>query len=129
MPRSTVNKRPPAKTLSATSAKPPPKHTADEEEGLFLRLRSIDSPEIRGVLARMDTREDDHPRAARDHVGAGRPGRKWLGSGGVSQEDENIIAATLTRRRCQDRRPPRVERTLRGAHPKVSIGVQEWKLR
>ena len=37
-----------------------PKHTADEEESLFPRLRRIDNAELRVALAHLDALEEDH---------------------------------------------------------------------
>jgi len=37
-----------------------PKHTADEEQSLFPRLRRIDDPEIRSAFAKLDRLEEDH---------------------------------------------------------------------
>jgi hemerythrin-like domain-containing protein len=64
-----------------------PKHTADEEESLFPRLRKIDSPDIEAVLARIDSLEQDHECADRSHVEVDRLGRLWLTAGHLSSED------------------------------------------
>lgn len=40
-----------------------PKHTADEEESLFPRLRQIQDPEIEKALASLDALEADHHKA------------------------------------------------------------------
>src|SRR6476620_7749063 len=45
-----------------------PKHTADEEETLFPRLRAIGRPEVNAVLAKVDALEKDHTRAAESHA-------------------------------------------------------------
>src|SRR5215831_17612840 len=45
-----------------------PKHTADEEESLFPRLRSAGSADIDAMLARMDSLEQDHECADRSHL-------------------------------------------------------------
>ena len=52
-----------------------PKHTADEEESLFPRLRRIESPDIEAVLARIESLEQDHECADRSHVEVDRLGR------------------------------------------------------
>src|SRR5579864_7216969 len=44
-----------------------PKHTADEEESLFPRLRRIDLARTRAILARIDCLEQDHECAGRAH--------------------------------------------------------------
>jgi hemerythrin-like domain-containing protein len=60
-----------------------PKHTADEEESLFPRLRALRRPEDQAVLARMDALEEDHARAERSHAEIDRLGQAWLASGSL----------------------------------------------
>src|SRR5262252_1383117 len=55
-----------------------PKHTADEEESLFPRLRSLDGTDIDAVLTRVDSLEQDHECADRSHVEVDRLGQLWL---------------------------------------------------
>jgi len=45
-----------------------PKHTADEEESLFPRLRRLQDPEIEGALATLDALEGDHRKAEALHA-------------------------------------------------------------
>jgi hemerythrin-like domain-containing protein len=45
-----------------------PKHTKDEEESLFPRLRQIHNPEIENALSALDALEDDHRRAGALHA-------------------------------------------------------------
>lgn len=45
-----------------------PKHTADEEESLFPRLRRLHNPEIEKVLATLETLEADHRKANTLHA-------------------------------------------------------------
>jgi hemerythrin-like domain-containing protein len=61
-----------------------PKHTADEEESLFPRLRRLDNPEIDSVLARIDSLEQDHECADRNHAEIDRLGQLWLAHGQLS---------------------------------------------
>src|SRR5213595_3170992 len=37
-----------------------PKHTADEEQSLFPRLRALSSPEVQSAFSRLDELEGDH---------------------------------------------------------------------
>lgn len=60
-----------------------PKHTADEELSLFPRLRSLDQPEVKAVLTRIDALERDHARAVQMHEEVDRLGREWLLSGSL----------------------------------------------
>ena len=45
-----------------------PKHTADEEESLFPRLRQIDDPRIEAALATLHTLEADHRKTESLHA-------------------------------------------------------------
>ena len=64
-----------------------PKHTADEEEGLFPRLRSLDRPELQTMLERINSLENDHARANRSHAEVDRLGHEWLTSGSLAPLD------------------------------------------
>lgn len=64
-----------------------PKHTADEEESLFPRLRRLGTREAAEVLARIDSLEHDHQIAERHHAEVDRLGSLWLGQGRLSSED------------------------------------------
>src|SRR5207302_10152205 len=72
-----------------------PKHTADEEESLFPRLRSLDVPGLEAVLARIDSLEQDHECAERSHVEVDRLGRLWLANGRLSPEDASRLSTLL----------------------------------
>lgn len=61
-----------------------PKHTADEEETLFPKLRQIERNEVKAVLAMLDSLEDDHVRANTIHTEVDRIGQNWLESGSLS---------------------------------------------
>lgn len=45
-----------------------PKHTADEEESLFPRLRQIQDPEVEKALVTLDSLEADHRKATTLHA-------------------------------------------------------------
>jgi iron-sulfur cluster repair protein YtfE (RIC family) len=45
-----------------------PKHTADEEESLFPRLRQIHHPDVESALAALNALENEHRRAAALHA-------------------------------------------------------------
>jgi hypothetical protein len=88
------------RTLLATSLRyfreSAPKHTADEEESLFPRLRSLDVPGFAAVLARVDSLEQDHECAERVHVEVDRLGRLWLAKGRLSPEDGSRFSTLLS---------------------------------
>jgi hemerythrin-like domain-containing protein len=64
-----------------------PKHTADEEESLFPRLRKIADAELAGTLAEMERLEEDHRRVAPLHDEMDTLGRRWLDAGQLSPDD------------------------------------------
>jgi len=55
-----------------------PKHTADEEESLFPRLRQLQDPEIEKALATLDALEADHRKANTLHAEVDSLGVKCL---------------------------------------------------
>jgi hemerythrin-like domain-containing protein len=69
-----------------------PKHTADEEESLFPRLRQLNASGIDAVLSRIDSLEHDHECADRSHAEVGRLGQIWLKDGQLSPEDAAVFA-------------------------------------
>ena len=72
-----------------------PKHTADEEESLFPRLRQINRPEVQALLARVDTLEQEHICAGKEHEEVGRLGRIWLDEGSLSPERMARLSTVL----------------------------------
>lgn len=74
-----------------------PKHTADEEESLFPRLRGFDSPEAKAVLMQVDALEDDHERAETAHREVERLGQEWLIRGQLPAEDASRFDQLLAK--------------------------------
>ena len=72
-----------------------PKHTADEEESLFPRLRGSD--DARSSLACLAELEHDHETAARDHDLIDKLGQHWLSSGVLAGGDLDQIRQGLQR--------------------------------
>jgi hemerythrin-like domain-containing protein len=72
-----------------------PKHTADEEETLFPRLRGLDRPEVKAVIAKADLLETDHARADRSHAQVDRLGQAWLAAGSLSPADAAQFSALM----------------------------------
>src|SRR5215467_6838427 len=58
-----------------------PKHTADEEESLFPRLRQIDNAELQAALAHLDALEQDHRWAEPLHEVVDLVGGEYLANG------------------------------------------------
>ena len=63
-----------------------PKHTADEEESLFPRLRRMHDPEVERAIETLDPLEHEHRRADSLHAEVDRIGRQWL-------ERDSLIAS------------------------------------
>ena len=72
-----------------------PKHTADEEESLFPRLRQTGSAEA--ALKCLAELEDDHQAAARDHELVDALGRRWIGIGALTADDLRQLREALAR--------------------------------
>ena len=64
-----------------------PKHTADEEESLFPRLRQIQDPEVEAVFSKLEQLEDEHRWAAPLHADVDRLGAQYLSSGSLSSPE------------------------------------------
>ena len=69
-----------------------PKHTADEEETLFPRLRSLDRPELKALLEKIRSLESDHAWAERSHAEVDRLGQQWLAAGSLEADDAERFA-------------------------------------
>lgn len=72
-----------------------PKHTADEEESLFPRLRRLDVPGLPAVLARIDSLEQDHECAERSHGEVDRLGQLWLSHGRLPPMEASRLSDLL----------------------------------
>jgi hemerythrin-like domain-containing protein len=75
---------------------PATKHTADEEESLFPRLRSVDTPEARAVLEKLEELEKEHAHAEKSHAEVDRLGRAWLSAGSLAPVDAATFSALVT---------------------------------
>jgi hemerythrin-like domain-containing protein len=76
-----------------------PKHTADEEESLFPRLRRIERVELRALIARIESLEHEHVCAERSHSEADDLGRLWLRDGTLPLEQASRLLALLVQLR------------------------------
>ena len=74
-----------------------PRHTADEEESLFPRLRSSRDPAARTALASLAALEADHTVAAQDHAVVDRLGHNWIDNGPLSEQEHSTVSAALSR--------------------------------
>lgn len=64
-----------------------PKHTADEEESLFPRLRQIRDPEIEAAFSKLEQLEQEHRWAAPLHAEVDRLGAQYLSTGNLSSPE------------------------------------------
>jgi hemerythrin-like domain-containing protein len=72
-----------------------PRHTADEEEGLFLRLRRSHDVAARAALDLMNTLERDHDAARKHHAAVDVFGRRWLANGSLTAPDVDRLLTHL----------------------------------
>jgi hemerythrin-like domain-containing protein len=73
-----------------------PKHTADEEQSLFPRLRSINTPQIRVVLARMERLEAEHRNVDSLHQEVDTLVREWMTTGAIAKSNGARLRTILT---------------------------------
>src|SRR3954464_12328134 len=74
-----------------------PKHTADEEESLFPRLRKLSNPELDGAIAKLDTLEDDHRWAEPLHRAVDELGLIYLNRGMLADGESAQFRDAVTR--------------------------------
>lgn len=73
-----------------------PKHTADEEEDLFPKLRQLASPRVATVLADVDRLEAEHNTAETSHREVEALCRRWLDQDFLSTQDAAHLRRLLT---------------------------------
>ena len=76
-----------------------PKHTADEEESLFPRLRRIENAEVRALLERIESLEEEHVCAERSHGEVDSLGQLWLRDGKLPPEQASRLLTLLVQLR------------------------------
>ena len=64
-----------------------PKHTADEEESLFPRMRELGEGATREALAKIQALEADHEVARDSHDAVEQLGQQWLAIGRLSADE------------------------------------------
>jgi hemerythrin-like domain-containing protein len=72
-----------------------PRHTQDEEQSLFPRMRASADPDAQAALARIASLEADHRRADAQHVAAKALCRRWLDAGPLPQPDRQRLSDLL----------------------------------
>lgn len=73
-----------------------PKHTADEEQSLFPRMRRLDDPDVRAVLGQVERLESEHRVADELHAQVDRLGRQWLAAGSLSPAELAEVRTALS---------------------------------
>jgi len=72
-----------------------PRHTADEEQSLFPRLRSSQSAPARELMAELDRLEHDHRRGEANHQRVDRLVRQWLAHGSIDEAERTSLQQAL----------------------------------
>lgn len=72
-----------------------PKHTADEEDSLFPRLRQITNAEAMALLARIEALEQEHEYASKVHDEVDQLGQRWLDQRTLSPDETSRLLAVL----------------------------------
>jgi iron-sulfur cluster repair protein YtfE (RIC family) len=77
-----------------------PKHTADEEQSLFPRLRKLDDATLRAALEQLEHLEQDHRTADALHAEVDRLGTKYLAAGKLSAAEAAEYRVAVARLRA-----------------------------
>lgn len=72
-----------------------PRHTADEEESLFPRLRACGDPQAASALEAVNRLESDHRAAEEHHASVDRIGRRWLVEGTLADAEAAALVQHL----------------------------------
>lgn len=86
-----------------------PKHTADEEESLFPRLRRVRNPEAQAALAHLEQLEKDHQWADAVHAEVDRLGQQYLSKSRLSPEETEQFRTAVGQLRSMYREHIQVE--------------------
>lgn len=86
-----------------------PRHTQDEEESLFPRMRQSGDPAATDALARLETLEADHRAQEIDHARVDALGLRWLADGRLPRPEAEELRDVLTRLRGGYQRHIRLE--------------------
>jgi len=72
-----------------------PRHTADEEESLFPRLRAMNDERLHSAWVKIEQLQKDHERADVAHRIVDGIGVRWLEDGVIDAEDADRLKANL----------------------------------
>ena len=72
-----------------------PKHTADEEESLFPRLRGLQDPAVRSAFSALDRLEKDHETVSHLHIEVERLGARYIETGNLSRAETEAFRGAV----------------------------------
>jgi hemerythrin-like domain-containing protein len=72
-----------------------PRHTADEEQSLFPRVRHSDDRDARAAMTNLDSLEQDHRRCETFHARVDQLARQWLNTGELDSAQRSQLRAAL----------------------------------
>ncbi len=72
-----------------------PRHTADEEESLFPRLRRVDQADATRALAAMQELEKEHGQATEWHACVDELGNRWLAENKLTRDETHRLSEAL----------------------------------
>ncbi|HSE39259.1 MAG TPA: hemerythrin domain-containing protein [Acidobacteriota bacterium] len=72
-----------------------PKHTLDEEQSLFPRVRDCDKDLTNNTIQCLDHLQQDHANVIESHQNMDRLGKRWISQGQLCSEDCHKLSATL----------------------------------
>lgn len=72
-----------------------PRHTRDEEDSLFPRLRKSLTTEARQAMSQMDDLHQDHSVADAKHLAVDALGNRWLANGHLPPDDAQAMTEAL----------------------------------
>lgn len=73
-----------------------PRHTADEEDSLFPRLRELQTPDAKAAMARIDALEADHRAVEQLHAEVEHWCRRWMELGRLASPQVGRLRRVLT---------------------------------
>lgn len=72
-----------------------PRHTADEEQSLFPRMRGSEDRDARAAMTNLDSLEQEHRRCERFHARVDQLARHWLNTGELDSAQHSQLRAAL----------------------------------
>jgi iron-sulfur cluster repair protein YtfE (RIC family) len=109
-----------------------PRHTQDEEESLFPRMRESDDPRVTQVLERIEQLEHEHAEVQPLHVLVDDLGTRWLETGVLSARERSMMGDALSRLQsmyaehiaAEDTLVFPLAREVLGADAQVAVGTE-----